>query len=90
MITTGQAAWWAHCWLTEPSSSPAKPPRPREPTTRSSASRDSSTSTDPARALDYPALDLYVARVRDGLGNVASSAASAALRRLSRSQPGIA
>jgi hypothetical protein len=25
-MTTGQAACWAHSWLTEPSLSPAKPP----------------------------------------------------------------
>ena len=32
---TGQAAWWRTCWLTEPSSSPVNPPRPRAPTTTS-------------------------------------------------------
>ena len=31
--STGQWACWTSAWLTEPSSSPAKPPRPREPTT---------------------------------------------------------
>ncbi|OJF14996.1 hypothetical protein BG844_06855 [Couchioplanes caeruleus subsp. caeruleus] len=34
----------ATCWLTEPSSRPAKPPRPRLPTTSRSASRDTSSS----------------------------------------------
>jgi hypothetical protein len=42
---TGQRAWWTHCWLTDPSSSSLKPPRPREPTTSRSASADISTST---------------------------------------------
>jgi hypothetical protein len=36
-ITTGQGAWWAQCWLTEPRSKPEKPPCPREPTISSSA-----------------------------------------------------
>ena len=35
----------AHRWLTEPSITPVKPPRPRLPTTRRSASRASSTKT---------------------------------------------
>ena len=36
-ISTGHAACCAHWWLTDPSSSPRKPPRPREPTTSRSA-----------------------------------------------------
>jgi len=32
---TGQAAWCRTAWLTEPSSRPVKPPRPRVPTTTS-------------------------------------------------------
>ena len=44
-ITTGQCACAAHCWLTDPSSRPAKPPCPREPTTSSSAPSDSLRST---------------------------------------------
>ena len=34
---TGQWAWCSSAWLTEPSSSPANPPRPRDPTTTSCA-----------------------------------------------------
>ena len=79
-MTTGQAAWWAHCWLTEPSSSPAKPPWPREPTTSRSASRDSSTRTAAGAAFDHTPLDLDRVRFADrppqrllqrGLGGVA-------------------
>ena len=32
-MTSGHGLWWAMAWLTEPSRSPAKPPRPRLPTT---------------------------------------------------------
>ena len=46
--TTGQRAWWVHCWLTDPRSSPAKPPRPREPTTSRSAPWAASSSADAA------------------------------------------
>jgi len=48
MISTGQVAWWA-IWLdTEPSRRLAKPPWPREPTTRRSASFDAVNSTPAA------------------------------------------
>src|SRR5262249_34813853 len=50
-ITTGQVAWCAHCWPTEPSSKPLKPPRPREPTTSTSAPRASATRTSAAWPL---------------------------------------
>lgn len=43
--TTGQAAWATRCWLTEPSSMPANPPWPRDPTTSRSALPDNSIST---------------------------------------------
>ena len=43
--TTGQAACATTCWLTEPSSMPAKPPCPRDPTTSRSAPWDMSIST---------------------------------------------
>ena len=33
MTATEQAAWSTRAWLVEPSSSPVKPPRPRQPTT---------------------------------------------------------
>ena len=36
-IITGHSALWMTLWLTEPSSRPLKPPRPREPTTMSPA-----------------------------------------------------
>jgi hypothetical protein len=52
----------AHCWLTEPSRRPAKPPSPRDPTTRRSASTDSSTRTE-AGGLDDATLDLCAVRV---------------------------
>ncbi|RAJ61407.1 hypothetical protein K376_02258 [Streptomyces sp. PsTaAH-130] len=42
---TGQRAWCSTPWLTEPSSMPAKPPRPRVPTTRPSACSAASVST---------------------------------------------
>src|SRR5581483_11694813 len=45
MITTGQGAWWATCWLTEPSRRPLNPPRPRDPTTSRSAPLAASTRT---------------------------------------------
>ena len=50
-MTTGHGAWCAHCWLTEPRSNPAKPPRPREPTTRRSAPCAISTSRTAAEPL---------------------------------------
>ena len=37
MTATGQAAWPARYWLTEPSSAPKILPCPREPTTSNSA-----------------------------------------------------
>src|SRR5262249_47027188 len=45
-MTTGQVACWTTCWLTDPSSSVLKPPRPRLPTTirSTSAPRSSSAS----------------------------------------------
>jgi hypothetical protein len=43
--TTGQCAWCTQCWLTDPSSVPAKAPWPRQPTTRSAACADASMST---------------------------------------------
>ena len=48
--TTAPDAWAAQCWLTEPRTKLAKPPRPREPTTSSCASeaaRRSSLAADP-------------------------------------------
>ena len=46
--TTGHGAWSTTCWLTDPSSRPLKPPRPREPTTTRSASEHcSSTAVAP-------------------------------------------
>ena len=42
--TTGQTACSTAAWLTDPSSSSEKPPRPRDPTTSRSASTDSLTS----------------------------------------------
>ena len=35
ITATGHGAWWRTCWLTEPIMRPAKPPRPRLPTTTS-------------------------------------------------------
>src|SRR5262249_17737635 len=43
--TIGQGAWWLRCWLTDPSSSPTKPPCPRDPTTNRSACSAASSST---------------------------------------------
>ena len=43
--TTGMCAWRVHWSLTEPSTSPMKPPWPRAPTTSRSASADWSSST---------------------------------------------
>src|SRR5579875_155060 len=44
-MVTGHGAWWATWALTEPSSSPANPPLPLEPTTTSWASRAASRIT---------------------------------------------
>ena len=41
---TGQVEWYTHCWLTDPTSRRRSPPRPRDPTTRRSASRAASSS----------------------------------------------
>jgi hypothetical protein len=49
VTTTGQAAWCSRAWLTEPSSMPRRPPRPREPTTTSPPPRAAPAPT-PARA----------------------------------------
>jgi P-type Ca2+ transporter type 2C len=43
-IATGHREWCSTDWLTDPSSRPVKPPRPRAPTTISCAWSDSSTS----------------------------------------------
>src|SRR6185312_4746275 len=47
---TGQCACRSTCWLTEPRISPAKPPRPRAPTTSAAAPSAAATST----AADEP------------------------------------
>ena len=47
-ITTGQWAPWTQCWLTEPSSMPAKAPWPLLPRTNRSALADSLTRTSEA------------------------------------------
>ena len=48
-ITSGQRAWWARSWPTEPSRSRFAAPRPREPTTSRSAPSDCSSRTVPGR-----------------------------------------
>ncbi len=48
---TGQTASWITRWLTEPRSIPAKPPRPREPTTMRPASLPSSLSVAPGSPM---------------------------------------
>ena len=54
---TGQAAMWSRSWLVDPSRSPLKPPRPREPTTTNPAARDASASTVAGVALTHARLD---------------------------------
>jgi hypothetical protein len=44
-MITQHAEWAETCWLTDPNSSPVKPPCPRDPITNRSASRDRSMST---------------------------------------------
>src|SRR4051794_27619311 len=48
-IAMGDSAWCRRLWLTDPSSSPATPPRPREPTTTRDALADKSTNWALAR-----------------------------------------
>ena len=46
-MTTGQWAWWAHRWLTDPMTSSSNPPSPRDPRTSSSAPALASTRALP-------------------------------------------
>ena len=70
--TTGQVAWWTTCWLTDPSMSPANPPRPRLPTTRRVAPAAVSSSV----RADGPS----TARVVTGTPGLAPDAGSTILR----------
>ena len=57
-MATGHGAWVRQGWLTEPSRRPAKPPRPRVPTTRRSAPSAAASGTESrgvrARAVPAP------------------------------------
>ena len=68
-LTTGHGAWWAHCWLTDPSSRPVNPPCPLEPTTSSVASLARSSRQDAAP----PRMMTVSTETPSGLGPASSS-----------------
>src|SRR5690606_26446102 len=83
---TGHTAWWSTAWLVEPSSSPAKPPRPRDPTTTRSTAVENSASRAaalPSRACwlirtSRPATACSTATLRPTLTSASTSSRSTA------------
>src|SRR5262245_28063198 len=87
--TTGHDAYSTHSWLTEPRRSPAKPPRPREPSTSTlsevtvlrSAPAGGPSNTLVVTAVDDPSVSVTIAAV-DCWVSCSTSAASVGDRRM--------
>ena len=88
--TTGQVAWWTHCWPTEPRRRSAKPPGPRDPTTRRSPGRAASVKTSAGRHwIIWGSISISALSAPASVSACASSS-SAACWRPSRSKRGVA